>query len=394
METGWLLPENPFPEKRICVQFEIPDDIQYVAVINGLLADLGKWWNWEKGGDTDRRATNVAAMFRKIIYETLCIERYHEMGCNCPDRETWQHRISDTGTLERSTDGGVTWEPDPADPRTTATILPELPGTDGDAKRCLAATNVRGNMKIKADQLAADATAWSGLTGMIGALVAVLIFIGVIGSAGALTPIVLAFGAALLAGGQAAFTAAMTDAVFDTFQCIVYCHMDENGLLKPNGLSKIVSDLNDQVTGIANTFLVQNVQLLQENGINNMGKVASGVDPDCTGCSDCSCIGALGFNAGSCTIVSIDEATCTLVLQSVVDPGNAGRSVIGFDFGAGCGKVTTLASDNPAIRQRGWYPCGAGSEVVGLFPEGSSVVYFYEQCNINTTWTMTVKIEA
>lgn len=288
MDKGWQLPENLLPENRVCVQFEIPDDQQYAAVVVGLLADLGKWWNWEKGGGSDRRATEVAGMFRKSIYETLCIERYHEMGCNCPDRATWQYRFNSTGELERSTDGGTTWELDPADPRTTAVQFPNLPGDDNDSKRCQAAANVRANMQAKADQLAADATAWADVSGMLGALVALLIFIGVIGSLGALTPLALALGATLLAAGQAAFTAAMTDAVFDDFQAYVYCYMDNDGQLKTGGIAGIVGKLNTGVTGIANTFLVKNVQLLQENGINNMAKTDGGLEADCSSFDDCS----------------------------------------------------------------------------------------------------------
>ena len=284
MDKGWPLPEDHLPEGRVCVQFEIPDDQTYAATVIGLIMDLGKWWNWEKGGGLDRRATETAQFFRTAIHETLCVEKYREMGCKCEDQALWLHRFAPDGTMEVSKNGGLTWQADPSDPRITAPQLPLLPGNASLEKKCAAANNVEAHIKEKADQLAADAELWSGIQTMIAALIGLLLFLEIIGTGGALTPIVLAFGGALLAGGRAAFIAAMTEDVWDQFRCMVYFNLTGDGVLKSGGLEAIKSKVHSDFTGIAVTFFDYTLNLLGEIGINNIAKTGSGSAEPCDEC--------------------------------------------------------------------------------------------------------------
>lgn len=365
MDKGWLLPENPFPEETICVQFEIPRDLQYVAVINGLLADLGKWWNWEKGGEGDRRATDVAAMFRKMIYETLCIEDYHEMGCNCNDPQTYLHRITPEGVLQRSTNGGTTWETDPTDPRLTALDMPPLPGADSTEKQCQAAFNIRTHFQERATQLASDASLWAGINGMLAAVIGILLFIGVIGSAGALTPLALSLGAALLAAGQVAFTAAMTTAVFDTFQCIVYCHMPQDGQLTEEAIAAIKADIGTQLTGIAVTFFDKNLTLLGLIGVNNMAATDSNGTANCTSCEPCNDTTLYFFNGANAAVpITPDEnGVYTVVCDSYSANGYYGTIAGSPDYAADgytpCFNPSFISSGGAGLSVK--LDCGTGT---------------------------------
>jgi hypothetical protein len=71
-KSGYLLPSPTIGYPPICVSFQIPDAPEYRAAVRGHLAQLGKWWKWERSGeDTDRRATQVALIFRHLLNDTL-----------------------------------------------------------------------------------------------------------------------------------------------------------------------------------------------------------------------------------------------------------------------------------------------------------------------------------
>lgn len=66
-KKGWILPESVEGHPLICVSMLIPDVPEYRAAYRGALQELGKWWNWEKTGDT--RATQAAQYWRRLLYE-------------------------------------------------------------------------------------------------------------------------------------------------------------------------------------------------------------------------------------------------------------------------------------------------------------------------------------
>lgn len=283
-KAGFPLPDpiDGWPLLDICLK--IPDAPEYRRAFLGHINQLGQWFMWEKSylpGDT--RAKEAAELWRRVLFD------YLDMGCDmCCDDPPALLRYNADNELERSTDGGATWTAAPGyDPRNNAPQYPPLPGDDGDDKKCQAATNIRQHTKEQADKLAADAGAWGGISDMIAALLAILFFIGVFGTLGAATPLLVAFAGAILYAGQAAFDAAMTTDVYDTFKCIVYCHIEDDGSFTDDDLAAIISDIKVQLTGIAVDFLVHTVTVLGKIGLANMGKTASGTTGDCSAC-DCS----------------------------------------------------------------------------------------------------------
>ncbi len=74
---GWILPEPPVSDSYMlkCVTLKIPDVPEYRAAFYGALDTLTKWSNWEKSYEPDdRRATQAASYWRKIIYDHLKLE--------------------------------------------------------------------------------------------------------------------------------------------------------------------------------------------------------------------------------------------------------------------------------------------------------------------------------
>lgn len=74
-------PVNPTDETDlICVNFKIPNRSEYKVIIRGLLKELGIWGAWER--DDDKRGTEVAEMFRRLVYTTLNFDEDCD-GMNC-----------------------------------------------------------------------------------------------------------------------------------------------------------------------------------------------------------------------------------------------------------------------------------------------------------------------
>lgn len=207
-------------------------------------------------------------------------------GC-CPD-EGKIYRFNSDGELESSVDGGTTWIPAPEDdPRLTAPQFVPLPGEDGNEKKCTAANNATGHIQAKADQLIADAALWSNITLLIAAIQALLVFLSIFASGGILTPLVVGLVGAIMVVGQEAFEAAMTAAVYETFNCILYCNMNSDGTFSEAQIEAIKAEIETELTGIAATYLRDNVGLLGAIGLSNMAATPqSTFFYDCEGC-DC-----------------------------------------------------------------------------------------------------------
>ncbi len=142
-------------------------------------------------------------------------------NCGCSD-DGAIYRFTEDKELEKSTDGGVTWEPAPEDdPRLTAPLFPPLPGEPGSDKKCESANNAAGQIKQQADQLIADSGAWSSITLLVAGVLGLLVFLSIIGTGGVLTPLVVGLAGTLLGAGSAAFAAAMTEEVYQTLVCIL-----------------------------------------------------------------------------------------------------------------------------------------------------------------------------
>jgi len=306
LDVGAPLPLVINTDKRMCVCLCIPDEPEYRQAFRGQLASLGKWFFWEKGTPGDTRAKEAAQLWRTLLYEDL------EMPCGCGDDEKL-FRFDENGNLESSTDGGITWQLDPAaDPRLTAPQSPLLPGADGSSKRCEAANNVTSHIKAKADDLIGDSAAWGNISGLLAGIGGLLIFLSIVGTGGALTPISLGIAGSLLGLGSAAFAAAMTEAVYEDLNCFLYCEVSPDGTFSAAAVGAIQARINDNMTGAAHKFLHDTVGLMGSKGLTNMAAtdgIASTFE-----CDDCDCnIACVGEGAVIMgTIVDQTEEYITL----------------------------------------------------------------------------------
>lgn len=206
-------------------------------------------------------------------------------GC-CPDEGKIFQYLPD-GTLQSSTDGGVTWEDDPsADPRNSAPLAPQIPGAPSDSIRCAAANNVRDQYENMRDNTIAL------LTGGTTVLLLVAALVGAIGGILAISVVGVTFGVLLfsLAGALLSLTPEsvaeqIDSAALNQFRCIVYCHMNESGRLESGGFDAILTDIASQFSGFPETFFYSITASLQEIGIENAATMGTASATDCGGCA-------------------------------------------------------------------------------------------------------------
>lgn len=69
---GYQIPENLHPEGRLCVQFEIPNDLFYIANFWGAIGELAKWTSYQRtGDDSGVQAANVMAEVIDLARESF-----------------------------------------------------------------------------------------------------------------------------------------------------------------------------------------------------------------------------------------------------------------------------------------------------------------------------------
>jgi len=297
------------------------------------------------------------------------------MNCCCDSQTVTDTRFTEDGTMQVSYDGGVTWQDAPpgVDPRYSGSIGAPIPGADGDTKRCQAAGSATEAMRDRQEQMSDDAALGAGLNGAVGALITLLIFLGIIGSAGALTPLILAFAAGLISAGQAAFDAAFNDPVWKVVQCAIYCHTTADA--KPytkEDIAAIRAEIASQLGGVAAFFIDQTLQLWGTTGLTNGARAGfiSAID-----CTDCECGGCslAGWTVALGTFVS---RTNTSITVSSFHTGNQWLAAIqASDINDCCIFRDSVVDPPGSLTEIAVTPCG--------LPQGTNLHFSYTFYEVN-----------
>jgi len=373
-ETQW----DECPKRILCV------NEKWAAHILGVLDILDQWDTWE---GTDEEIDAARQQVNKII-ECFMEEN---MGCCCDNQPVGIHRITDTGELQVSYDGGVTWEQDPTDPRLTIPLLPSPTGESVSEIRCKVAASATELLRQQAETLSADASAWSGVSALVAALITLLLALSVIGSAGALTPLLLTLAAALLSAGKEAFDAAMTPAVYNTLQCIIYCSVADDGTITEAGLNTIRGKVNAQLGGVANSFIIGTLNTWGLNGLIQAGHAGLITDNDCSDC-DCGCSRQFVIWEGQGTAIDYgtnelgEEYVQVTAIQNEQywGGGNWGYAVTTNDPDACCNVRLEVVSGSVAGGVSVWTQCGNPLPVFGSVAFGHTGFPPNEQQSINS----------
>lgn len=245
-------------------------------VLRGIIEPLAWDTRWWSDSDTAIDRDQIE-QFRNDIARRLM------MTC-CGNETPIQYRYTSEGVLQKSTDGGETWEDAPQDDvRNNSTKFPPMEGEDGTDKKCLAATGAAALLKEQVgDQLTDDMGRYT-LSQLITDWVKTMIQTSNPFQA-LLTVVVNQIFALVIS----ALRPALTDGVYSTFKCILYCRMADDASFNDAQWSSVRSDVTSKISGIAGVFLEHLVYLLGKVGLTNLCRAGGATEGDCSACGDCT----------------------------------------------------------------------------------------------------------
>jgi hypothetical protein len=247
----------------------------------GLIEPLSwktRWWT-EGEDEIDR---DVIDQFRNDLARRLM------MGC-CGDETPTQYRWTEDGELERSDDGGETWEADPEnDPRNNSTRYPPIEGEDGADKKCAAATGMAMLIEEQIGENLTDEMTRYTLQQLISDWVNVFIQ-----TSNIFTALITIATNQIFALSIAIIRPALTEEVYDQLKCIFYCHMSDDASFDNAQWAAVRAQILSDITGVAGLFLEHLVYLLGSVGLTNLARSSGATEGDC---SECDCFDACADN--------------------------------------------------------------------------------------------------
>jgi len=187
----------------------------------------------------------------------------------------------DTGEVEFTPDGGATWTPAPGqDPRSAPAFL--MPPNAADDKRCQAAANIRAFVENLVDQVIAAIAVVSSATML---LTTMLLIFAPLGPFAVVISIMAVLAAFMFDTGTIILIGAFGGDTLSTFQCLVFCVLDENGYIDPVALDQLRSNVNEELNPIAAGVINLMFDVMGWVGISNAGTMGNGS----ADCDDCGC---------------------------------------------------------------------------------------------------------
>lgn len=245
-------------------------------ILRGIIEPLGwktRWWS-----ETDVPISqDEIEQFRDDIIARLM------MSC-CGDENPVLFRYTVDGVLQKSIDGGATWENAPEnDPRNNSTQFPPISGSDGDDKKCIAATGMAELIKEQiGNQLTDDMSRYT-----LGQLITDWVKT-MLQTSNPFQALLTTVTNQIFALVIAVLRPALTDAVYETLKCIFYCNMADDASFDDTQWEQVRSDITDMIGGIAGVFLEHLVYLLGVVGLTNLARSGGATSGDCSTCGDCA----------------------------------------------------------------------------------------------------------
>jgi hypothetical protein len=360
---------------RQCLQICIPSSPEWKAVFAGLLSELTHWFNYERTGNNS--GAQCAAVWKEIYNQ---IDWSDMSCCGCPDPIPVQFRYTADGQLERSVDGGDTWDAAPQyDPRVYSPTFPPLSGDDGNDKKCAAATGAVNLIKEQVgDQLTDDMSRYT-LTQLITDWVGTLI-----DTANPLQALLQVAANQIFALVIALLRPALTDDVYLDLQCILYCQMADDASFDVASWQTVRSQIQSKIAGIAGVFLEHLVYLLGEKGLTNLVRSGASSTGDCSSCGDCNDCETLVVSPPGTGVISY-RGDCVYRLSSFVDGGQHSvyawfNNTTGVFDANKCGVIIAIEQVSGGLDGRAYNDCVTGTlhnPVLSVVGHCMSQLYLY-----------------
>jgi len=302
-------------------------------------------------------------------------------GC-CGDNQT--HRFSPAGVYQSSDDGGLTWNDDPEnDPRNSYVGAPPLPGTASDAKKCAAADNVRDLMEQYRDNLIEIVGATPSILAIIAGILAFIgVLAGVSGVGIGIGVLFLTMAAEIVQIGGTGISSEITFTTLQTFRCLVYCRMNNDGELTYDAWQGLLADIAGEFSGFAETFFYQTINGMGYIGTTNAGTVGTATASDCDdcGCENCSNLDNWEIVYG--TLLEQSPGYMRLSSQYVSGSNVSVRIANYNNVPDECCAVTYNIISG-VVQNQAYYPCGSTDPVFSV-PPADTCMYDVGLTNIFT----------
>jgi hypothetical protein len=385
----------PPPDTGIfdCPQVQVCINSKWISHLDGLIERLLFRDAWLADETEIDRATGEIAKLLSVL-------KVDNMSCCCGN--TFPTRINENGELEISYDGGITWVPYPqGDPRQNVTLLPPLPGADGDDKKCTAANSaVAYLIQIQQDQVVKRQLN-TNIAELAAALIAFLVAIGIIATGGALAVFLAAIGAIAMNLSAEDFDNAFTETVWDNLLCTLFCNMGSDATFTDNQWQAVINDIEADNSGTAESWLVGMIKAMGAKGLQNAARLGLVGTRLCTSC-DCGLDLIYVFAAtenneitpGVVTFQGGSTWTLESGVWSVIATGDHFAAVGVKDAQDRCFKITSIDVTNGSYGQTFRNLCAGGGGIGEVLDVCILVATFDARPPANDETPFTVSITA
>lgn len=351
------------------------------------LIPTAEYLAWEKRWYSESNADIDAEALRDMSDDLV-----RRLMMSCGESTVRLSRINaDTGLTEISTDGGLSWSPNPEDPRIAGIALPPPIPAGVSADKCAAAGSGATAFYDFVQEVISQKTAEATLVEFLLAIATLLVGL-LVSPLWALFPAAITQIMQLVFGYElSAFTAAMTTEAYQAFQCLLYCKMGDDGSFDQAGYDAVLAGVGALPNAISQETATAFLKGLSLLGLNNACATGVGSVWDCDEC-DCEAFHLyIAYEFGE--IVSHETGSNTWRLRS---HAGSGRSDLYFRFSnenlsgdpnnAACYNVNpiTLVEDGLGSISLNEWECGQSA--LGL---GDFVSYENGDCHCQITVSRT-----
>jgi len=286
----------------------------------------------------------------------------------CCDEIPVLHRFDPvTGYPQVSSDGGVTWTPDPAAIQNQIQLYPPLVHAGSSSTKCDAATNASEHINELIEATSTNLeTAGTVFELAVAIAAAVLALFLILVSAGALTAPVTAVATAIWAAATAAFE--LGKEAFDTYWtvdkkdailCALFCNIGSNGQFTEAQYQGFRSDIKGTLPASpAFDIVMTSINAGGAIGLSQMASYGNAAEADCSSCTGCGTCAQQWSVFGASHGIIIDQTEEYVEVQAQ-DPGNGNFYVIlKTPTVNSCCTVTSTEFTPADVEIHGWTDCG------------------------------------
>lgn len=186
---------------------------------------------------------------------------------------------SDCDCVQQTPDMGSTWVDSPTQDPRSSTIF-QVPARTGGDPKCDSAQQMHDRVKHMLDAIIASSDILQAINSVVAVIAVFFLDFGIIIEA------IWAIVSAIFSVGTTTLNAALTEAVYANFLCILYCNIGTDGTVTAAQFAIIEARINSDIGGVAAFALTQALDSIGFVGLTNAGALG-----EVTGdCSACECI--------------------------------------------------------------------------------------------------------